>query len=307
VEHVNTNQAEAAAGKEESKNLGAFLRTEREKMNLSQDQIAQKMHLRRFVIEAIENEAWDRLPPPVFVRGFIRSYARTLELDENKVLELYHLAAPPEKDTLRPVAVARPSHRGRTLFILGALAVVLCVFYYWHLKSSARDREYLAMVERSATVQREESLSGKTAKTVSDAVPATLPGRAPLTRDEVEPKQEEEPAGMDSTPAPEKATFPEGRLQADESPAVVSAPAPESRSPWLILKGEVKETTWVSIRVDGNEPKEYMFEPGAKPQWKGQKGFEIIIGNAAGVDLDFDGRSMKNLGRPGQVLRIRLP
>jgi hypothetical protein len=70
-------------------------------------------------------------------------------------------------------------------------------------------------------------------------------------------------------------------------------PPPESLSPWLILKGEVKETTWVSIRVDGNEPKEYMFQPGAKPQWKGRRGFEIIIGNAAGMDLDLDGKSME--------------
>jgi cytoskeleton protein RodZ len=109
-------------------------------MKLSQDQIAQRMRLRRFVIEAIENEAWDRLPPPVFVRGFLRSYARTLELDEKKTLELYRLTAPPEEDTLKPVAVARPSHRGRALFIIGVVVVIVCVSYYWYVKSSVRDR-----------------------------------------------------------------------------------------------------------------------------------------------------------------------
>lgn len=293
MEDVNTNQAEAAAGKEESIRLGVFLRTEREKMKLSQDQIAQKMRLRRFVIEAIENEAWDRLPPPVFVRGFVRSYARTLELDEKRALELYHLTAPPEKDTLRPVAVARPSHRGRTLLILGALVVVLCIFYYWHLKSSERDREYLPRVERAEPMRTEESPS--------------LSGPEPLSRAEERSQEEGASRVVDSTPATEKAVPPEEKAPESAPPAVVSAPPPVSRSPELILKGEVKETTWVSIRVDGSEPKEYMFQPGARPQWKGEEGFEIIIGNAAGMDLDFDGKVMENLGRPGQVIRLRLP
>ena len=88
---------------------------------------------------------------------------------------------------------------------------------------------------------------------------------------------------------------------------MVSAPETELQVPWLILKGEVKETTWVSISVDGNEPKEYMFQPGARPQWKGRKDFEIIIGNAGGMHLEFEGKSMENLGRPGQVIRLRLP
>lgn len=293
MENVNTNQAEAAAGRQESIRLGAFLRTEREKMKLSQDQIAQKMRLRRFVIEAIENEAWDRLPPPVFVRGFVRAYARTLELDEKRALELYHLTAPPEKDTLRPVAVARPSHRGRTLLILGALVVVLCIFYYWHLKSSERDREYLPRVERAAPMRAEESLP--------------MSGPDPLSRAEERPQEEGASRVVDSTPATEKAVPPEEKAPESATPAVVSAPPPVSRPPELVLKGEVKETTWVSIRVDGSEPKEYMFQPGARPQWKGQEGFEIIIGNAAGMDLDFDGKVMEDLGRPGQVIRLRLP
>jgi cytoskeleton protein RodZ len=293
VENVNTNQAEAAAGREESIRLGAFLRTEREKMKLSQDQIAQKMRLRRFVIEAIENEAWDRLPPPVFVRGFVRAYARTLELDEKRALELYHLTAPPEKDTLRPVAVARPSHRGRTLLILGALVVVLCIFYYWHLKSSEQDREYVPRVERAAPMRMEEGLP--------------MSGPDPLSRAEERPQEEGASRVVDSTPATEKAFPPEEKAPESAPPEVVSAPPPVSRPPELVLKGEVKETTWVSIRVDGSEPKEYMFQPGARPQWKGQEGFEIIIGNAAGMDLDFDGKVMENLGRPGQVIRLRLP
>ncbi|MBN2033460.1 MAG: DUF4115 domain-containing protein [Deltaproteobacteria bacterium] len=293
MESPNNSRLEAEAGGKESKKLGAFLRTERERMKLSQDQIAQKMRLRPFVIESIENEAWDRLPHAVFVRGFVRSYARTLDLDEKKVIALYNVSAPPEPDILKAVVGERPSHRGRILFMLGALFFVMCVFYYWHVKSTAKEREYLAMVERSVSPQIEE--------TTIRSVPQ------PLNRDAARMQQENVPQGRDSAPVPEKVKLPEAGLEEDSSPAEVLGSQAESRSPWLVLKGDVKETTWVSIRVDGEKPKKYLFQPGAKPEWKGMKGFEIVIGNAGGMELHFEGKSMENLGRSGQVIRLRLP
>jgi cytoskeleton protein RodZ len=283
VNILNTTQAEASGRKAEAKKLGAFLRSEREKMKLSQDQIAQRMRLRPFVIEAIENEAWDRLPPPVFVRGFLRSYARTLEIDEKKTLELYRLNAPPEEDALKPVAVARPSHRGRALFIIGVVVVIVCISYYWYVNSSVRNRGATVALKSTAPTQ------------IGEIVPQA--DSKPLNRAGVSPKQEWAPLEAVATaPAVE-----------ETSPTPAPGPPPESLSPWLTLKGEVKETTWVSIRVDGSEPKEYMFQPGARPQWQGRRGFEIIIGNAGGMSLDLDGKSMETLGRPGQVIRLRLP
>lgn len=289
-------------GKEESVRLGAFLRTRREKMQLSQEQIAQKIHLRRFVIDAIENEAWDRLPPPVFVRGFVRSYARTLELDEKKALELYRLTAPPEKDTLKTMALLRPTHRGRTLIILGALVIVLCVFYFWHLKSSTGDREHPVAAERAAPLQRAEGVPPIGPEPLEADAPAAEKPMAPEKR-----VQEETRPDMEGTGTAEEVAASEERVQEEEPPAPAPVPPVEAPSPWLVLKGEVKETTWVSIRVDGGEPREFMFQPGEKPQWKAREGFEIIIGNAAGLDLDLDGKTLDNLGRPGQVVRLRLP
>jgi cytoskeleton protein RodZ len=231
VEIANPNQAGATAGEEPSKKLGAFLKTEREKMKLSQDQIAQKMRLRRFVIEAIENEAWDRLPPPVFVRGFVRSYARTLDLDEKKALELYSLAAPPDKDTLRPVALARTSNRGRTLLILAALILVLCVFYYWHLKSSARDRDYMAMVELAPPAQKQD----RSLEKVQEEAPQPLVSAPAREEVHAEPQPSLVPKA-----APKKVLPPEEEVHEEDTQTVVAAPPAASQSQRLILKGPGK-------------------------------------------------------------------
>ena len=313
-------------GKEESIRLGAFLRAEREKMKLSQEEIAQKMRLRRFVIDAIENEAWDRLPPPVFVKGFVRSYARTLELDETKALDLYRLTAPPERETLKPVALPRPTHRGRALLILGVLVVVLCVLYFWHQQSTTGEREYAALMERPAPASREQAPfpvePGALSRAGEDLEQATSPAGGEGARSAPEsPSVSEKEApedtiqamdggmgrGTDRAGEAEPARIAGERVRESAERQLVPPPQPESLSPWLILTGEVKETTWVSIRVDGSEPKEYMFQPGAKPQWKGREEFELIIGNAAGIQLDLEGKIIDNLGRPGQVVRLRLP
>jgi hypothetical protein len=61
------------------------------------------------------------------------------------------------------------------------------------------------------------------------------------------------------------------------------------------------------IYIDDQEPKEYIFEPGSMPQWKAREGFDILIGNAAGIEFDFKGENISGLGILGQVVRLRLP
>jgi len=75
----------------------------------------------------------------------------------------------------------------------------------------------------------------------------------------------------------------------------------------LLLKGHVTERTWVRISIDGLKPKEFTFSPSDKPEWKAKKGFELLIGNAGGIVLEFNGKKMDNLGKQGQVIRIKLP
>ena len=75
----------------------------------------------------------------------------------------------------------------------------------------------------------------------------------------------------------------------------------------FVLTGHVKARTWIRICVDDQEPKEYIFQPGSRPQWKGVDGFNVLIGNAAGVEFDFNGERFENLGDLGKVVRLKLP
>jgi hypothetical protein len=76
--------------------VGTLLRMERERLGLSQAQITEMTRMRTPVVEAIENEAWGSLPPPVFVRGFLKSYAKVLGLSQEVVIDLYAKNLPVE-------------------------------------------------------------------------------------------------------------------------------------------------------------------------------------------------------------------
>jgi len=67
------------------------------------------------------------------------------------------------------------------------------------------------------------------------------------------------------------------------------------------------ERTWVRIYLDGEPVKEYLFNPGDRYEWVAKEGFEIKIGNAAGVELEYNEKMYKNLGRRGQVILLKFP
>ena len=65
------------------------LRHARERLGLSLRDIADRTRVRVAILEAIENHDVDRLPPPIFTRGFVKAYAREVGLDPQAVAALY--------------------------------------------------------------------------------------------------------------------------------------------------------------------------------------------------------------------------
>jgi hypothetical protein len=101
-------------------------------------------------------------------------------------------------------------------------------------------------------------------------------------------------ASQDTLPSPQRGD-PSAREQAGDADGGLS------------LTGIVKEKTWLRITIDGKEEKEYLFQPGSRPQWKGKESFYMIIGNAGGIDFDLNGKRVGDLGKSGQVIRLTLP
>jgi hypothetical protein len=112
----------------------------------------------------------------------------------------------------------------------------------------------------------------------------------PAATAETQAAAEETPASGAGTPAGDAGT-----------PAETASPEP------YVLRAVVLEETWVRIHIDNGEPKEYIFKPGATPQWKAREGFELTVGNAGGIELEMNGTKLKSLGKPGKVVKRTFP
>ncbi|MEM7196129.1 MAG: helix-turn-helix domain-containing protein [Pseudomonadota bacterium] len=91
---------------------GQILSSRRQSWDVSVEDIAANLNLGVETIEAIEQDAYDRLPGSTFVKGYIRSYAKLLELDAEKVLETLDLE--PEKVLEIPTLKSSIKGRGKT-------------------------------------------------------------------------------------------------------------------------------------------------------------------------------------------------
>jgi len=81
--------------------FGSCLRRAREKRQLSIKEVAATTKIPRATLELIEAGHLDDLPPDVFVRGFIRSYARLVGTDEAEPLHNFERALTARRDAER--------------------------------------------------------------------------------------------------------------------------------------------------------------------------------------------------------------
>ena len=70
--------------------LGEYLKTQREDCNITLKEVSEVTKIRRAILEAIESDRHDLLPPKVFTQGFLKTYASYIGLDESEVVKRYH-------------------------------------------------------------------------------------------------------------------------------------------------------------------------------------------------------------------------
>ena len=116
---------------DESIKPGQYLAYEREKKGFTVDDIANKLYLSPHIIYALEEDAHDKLPELVYVRGYIRSYCRLLRIDPVPVLEMYTKNLPEEEDhLLEDLAPTSPinERQQRLIIFWGSIAIVTIFF-----------------------------------------------------------------------------------------------------------------------------------------------------------------------------------
>ncbi|KTD19375.1 helix-turn-helix domain-containing protein [Legionella israelensis] len=115
---------------------GAHLAEARQQKGYSQEYVAGKLHLRVRIIELLELDDYEQMPEPVFVKGYLRAYAKLLEIDPEPILEIYNSHHVTEKkldkalwQSKRETNKAEHAIRWFTLFF--AVGVVVAIGLWW--------------------------------------------------------------------------------------------------------------------------------------------------------------------------------
>ncbi len=118
--------------------LGERFRRAREARGLSLSDVADQIKIRALYLAAIEDENWKAIGVPVYVRGFLRTYARFLGIDPEEAVAAFNRTQPTpppppgeeRKSTRSDVQAAR---RGSPLvWIAAAVAVLLIAFVVYN-------------------------------------------------------------------------------------------------------------------------------------------------------------------------------
>lgn len=278
---------------------GEILQQAREGKNLSVAAIATQLNLDLRTVEALERGEQDKLPAPIFVRGYLRGYARLVGVPEDVVLGAYQAHAPRPEPEPRAVGISsaplRPAFRGplipwRGLFMTALLiAVVVLAFIYGPrlvtplLTDSEPGSDMTApQLELPMPGDGEVSAGGEQAPpaVISDGLDLPLPAPHPVPA--------EEPPPVNAEPEPE--------LPAEEDFAPGAEPAPAEPEPPPAVPDEVRldfrflDESWVEVR--GGDRARLLFglmRQGDSRSVSGRPPVSVLLGNAEAVELQVDG------------------
>jgi cytoskeleton protein RodZ len=110
--------------------IGATLRDARMRARIDVAEVETQTKIRAKYLRALENEEWDLLPGPTYVKSFLRTYAEALDLDAKLLVDEYKLRHERLSEVeLQPISAAAPGReRRRTAPVVPPGAIVVLVF-----------------------------------------------------------------------------------------------------------------------------------------------------------------------------------
>ncbi len=120
---------------------GEILKKKREDLGISVQEAASALKIRKDYLSFIEDDTFEKLPVPVYTVGYIRAYAKYLDVDPGPIVEFYkkHLAQP-ESAAIMPIAFSRKKGPGifGVIALIAIVAVAAALFLFFAGRSSNR-------------------------------------------------------------------------------------------------------------------------------------------------------------------------
>lgn len=290
---------------------GARLAQARLDLHRSHEEIATTLHLSSRQIQALEQDDYTSLPGPTYVRGYLKSYALLLGLEPGPILELHaqRMAKPaaPDYSAIAPQKeITSRHHQVRFTTYLVVAIVIGLAFAWWQGRDTrlptppvtAREGEAppaapteAAEVATGAKTTDAEPLARSPEASAGQATPATNTVATPGSRPGVAPT----PAAVPAQPVAQ----PAGLAPGAGTTALAAGPRVK-----LVLSAD--QDSWADIRDARQVRLLYETVPaGRVVTLEGIAPVSVFLGNAAGVRLEYNGKSVDvNQHKRGMMARF---
>jgi cytoskeleton protein RodZ len=274
--------------------FGTFLRQAREKRGISLQQVSATTKISARVLDALERNDPRKLPGGIFSRAFVRSYAREVGLDPERVIEQFIAAFPDQAGAEATPTTAVPDdpetfesrrRAATTVAQLVGVCVVIIVIVLIYYSMHRNDPPPVRVVP-DTTQERQPA-----PQPAGLAPSGSAPGLSSSDIQSAPGAQSAQPAAVETQAAATTAPAPSA---GPPSPVAPNAP--------LTVGITTNAACWLSLTVDGTRVVGRTLEPGEHVSYPVRTTVTIIAGNAGALSLTLNGKAARPVGTSGQVV-----
>ncbi len=278
-------------GQSKDVRIGEILCKAREAASYSVAYVADQTHLKKEVIIALENDQFDQLPSDVFVKGYIRSYAKLLGIDSQDLLAVYPQNRVLETETIVPQI--KKVKKINSLSVdpvviwssVTVVAILAGLLMTWWVYQEDSDPVELASVvecfdaEHLTEAGSEQEQQQQNSETKHNVVLGNIDPQNISAEQNVAPELVDD----------EDRVIPQ--QQAQVIPTIIELPISGGEIDKVRITVKYTEESWTEI-VDARKRRllHGLMKAGATRVISGQAPFNVFFGNSPGVQLEINGK-----------------
>jgi cytoskeletal protein RodZ len=302
--------------------IGQDLKSERLKQGLTLHDVFERTRISAGVITNLEEGNYDKIGTPLLVRSFMRTYCTALGIEPGPILDRHAaeiIACDRQMQGIkeyRRLSLTFSNRRRKWTTFLAALAIIVIgsiVAAAWIAQKRANftlsqtvTKEIIPKEELPSDLPRNATVAQGPQQQTERTIPGLHADRKPIVVPEMRDL-------ATSTRGEEMTSLPAGA-------PVMSPPAGEppggtggsglpnaNQGKGHLLSAEASQEVWVQVKTDNAKALNFMMKPGEKREWAVDEKVQIVVGNAGGLSLQWDGKALPPIGKAGAVVRLQLP
>ena len=287
---------------------------------ISLDEIATATKISARNLRALEDEKFKQLPGGIFNKGFVRAYAKFLGIDEDQMVAEY-VTASQDTETARDQKLhndlsridfkrndedqreisLEPKSQWGTIAVIVLVAAAVFGGYQVYQKRKADRLQRTQTPAPVVAAPTPQAIANGNSDVITPSHPVSSQANTSAPVDKVKPPDASKPDAKNSpTATPATDSKPK---DVKTKPAATPETGSTASTPIdVVIHADQK--CWVSIIADGKTIMEGDLDASAEKAVRARDKVVLVLGNAAGVEVSYNGKPLENLGTGQKVKKI---